>query len=45
MVVVSAAVALVGALGRRWRRYYPLVIANGLLLFAVGLAATVQTWS
>ncbi len=45
MVVVSAALALVGALGRRWRRYYPLVVANGLLLFAVGLAATVQTWS
>ena len=45
MVVVSAAVALLGALGRRWRRYYPLVVANALLLFAVGLAATVQTWS
>jgi membrane protein YqaA with SNARE-associated domain len=45
MVVVSAAVALLGALGRRWRRYYPLVIANALLLFAIGLAATVQTWS
>ena len=42
-VVVSAALA--GRYPRPpFRRYYPFVVANGLILFAVGLAATVQTW-
>ena len=45
MVAVVAALAVVGTLGRGLRRYYPLLVATALILFTVGLAATVQTWS
>jgi 1-acyl-sn-glycerol-3-phosphate acyltransferase len=45
MLVVAAVLALVGALGQGLRRYYPFLIANAVVIFTVGLAATVRTWS
>lgn len=45
MVVISGLLALVGAAGRRLRRFYPFLVGTGLLVFAVGLGLVVRSWS
>ena len=44
ILLISAALGLIGAAGHRWRHYYPAVVSVGVGLFGVGLAAVVAGW-